>query len=895
MTTSSPSAARAGLPEGTVTFLFTDIEGSTRLLQQLGDGYSVVLSAHLELLRSAFVQYDGREVGTQGDAFFVAFTSAMNAILAAIEGQRALHSYDWPHGEPVRVRMGIHTGESLVIDNDYVGIDVHRAARICSAAHGGQVVISSPTMALVNRQTLSDIVLEDLGNHRLKDLDSPEHLWQLTATDLAAVFPPLRSANPPSNLPHHLGTLIGRQSEADELRQLILSDDIRLITVTGPGGTGKTRLTATVAADLLDLFSDGVFFVDLSSVQGADLVPAEIGRALEIPLPSDRSPAEALTTHFDSMNMLLLLDNFEQVLAGATVVADLLGACPGLTILVTSRVNLSLRGEQEYPLPPLGLPEVFTMEAVERSEAAQLFIKRAVEARPSFKLTDQNATAVAEICCLLDGLPLAIELAAARIKLLSPNAIMKRLDDRFSLLTGGDRDYPVRHRALRTTVDWSYDLLSREERAVFRDLSVFGGGATLEAIENVIVSEVDTLGTLSSIVDHSLIRQREDADGELRFKMLETIREYALELLATHPAGRELRDRHAHYYLELAEGTPEEDDEESEAKLKLEAEQDNMRAALKWWLQDGPGDDVTSFTLGLRLASALGGYWYRHGGAVEGAPWLERALSKAVDAPDKVRADALRLLAVLMDQQNQLDRAAELLREALGFYRKLGDRKGEATALNSLGVVTRSQRNFDAAERLYQQSVAIRRELDDSSLSTTLSNLGILYLDRGEADRAEQLLEEVMELDHAASDDWGIACTLNNLGFIHLEQGDSELARRKLREGTQGFVKLGDLDGVAEGLEATACVDAAEGQSVRAARTAGAADSLRRSLGIPLGPLDREHQERWLAKARAALGEPAFGQYWNEGAAMTLDQAINYAFGPTESQSARCGARAGGR
>jgi len=880
----SPATARGALPEGTVTFLFTDIEGSTRLLQLLGDDYRVSLAAHQDLLRRAIVQFGGREIGTQGDAFFVAFASAQAAVLAAVEGQRALQRYAWPRGEPVRVRMGVHTGEPVVIDDDYVGIDVHRAARICNAGHGGQVVISSATEALLNRKALSGIMFEHLGSHRLKDLDHPEHLWQLTANDLAAVFPPLRSAQPPSNVPRHLGALVGRHNEMDDLRRHILDDDNRLITVTGPGGTGKTRLTAIVAVDLLDRFDDGVFFVDLSSVQSADLVAPEIARALQIPLESDRPATEGLAAHFGSMNMLLLLDNFEQVLGGATVVADLLRACPGLNILVTSRVCLSLRGEQEYQLPPLGLPEMASRHAVERSEAAQLFVKRAAEALPSFKLTDRNATAVAEICRLLDGLPLAIELAAARIKLLSPDAILRRLDDRFSLLTGGDRDSPVRHRALRTTVDWSYDLLTKEERALFRDLSVFNGGATLGAIERVIVSESDALETLASLVNHSLIRQREDADGEVRFSMLETIREYARELLNAHSAGRELRDRHASFYLDLAEGTVAGDDEERLAAVRgVEAEQDNMRVALKWWLQDVPDQGGASSTLGLRLASALGQYWYKHSGAVEGAAWLERALSQATEAPDKLRADALRLLGALMDQQNELERAGEVLQEALGYFQKSGDRRGEASALNSLGVVTRSLGDFDSAEKLYSAGAAIRREIGDPALSASLSNLGILYLDRGEADRAEELLEEVMRLDRAKGDDWGMACTSNNLGFVNLQQGDTVAARRRIGEGTWSFVKLGDLDGAAEGLEATACVDAAEGQPIRAARITGAADSLRRSLGIPLGPLDHEHLERWLVHAKAALGEAAFGLHWSEGAEMTFDQVINYALGPAES------------
>lgn len=884
MTETSPSTTLAALPEGTVTFLFTDIEGSTRLLQSLGDSYAVALGAHQELLRTAIAQFGGREFGTQGDAFFIAFASAQAAVLAAIEGQRALQRHAWPGGEPVRVRMGIHTGEPVVIDDDYVGIDVHRAARICSAGHGGQIVISSATEALLNRKALSGVIFEDLGSHRLKDLEHPEHLWQMTAADLTAVFPALRSAQTPSNVPRHLGALVGRHTEMDDLRRYILDDDNRLITVTGPGGTGKTRLAATVAAGLLDEFGDGVYFVDLSSVQSAGLVAPEIARTLQIPLETDRPATESLAAHFGSTNMLLLLDNFEQVLEGATVVAGLLVACPRLTILVTSRVGLSLRGEQEYPLPPLGLPEMASRGAVERSEAAQLFVKRAAEALPSFKLTDRNAGAVAEICRLLDGLPLAIELAAARIKLLSPAAILKRLDDRFSLLTGGDRDSPARHRALRATVDWSYDLLTKEERAVFRDLSVFEGGVTLDAIERIIVSESDAIETLASLVNHSLIRQREDADGEVRFSMLETIREYARELLNAHSAGRELRDRHASYYLDLAEGTVAGDDEERLAAVRgVEAEQDNMRAALKWWLQDVPDLDGTSSTLGLRLASALGGYWYKHSGAVEGAGWLERALSQAVDAPDKLRADALRLLGALMDQQKKLDRAGEVLQEALGYFQKSGDRRGEAAALNSLGVVTRSLRDFDSAEKLYSAGAAIRREIGDPALSASLSNLGILSLDRGEADRAEELLEEVMRLDRAKGDDWGMACTSNNLGFVNLQQGDTVAARRRIGEGIRSFVRLGDLDGAAEGLEATACVDAAEGQPIRAARITGAADSLRRSLGIPLGPLDREYLERWLDQAQAALGATAFRLHWSEGAEMTFDQAITYALGPAES------------
>ncbi|MBA3431923.1 MAG: adenylate/guanylate cyclase domain-containing protein, partial [Actinobacteria bacterium] len=533
MTETSASTPRARLPHGTVTFLFTDIEGSTKLLQRLGDDYGRVLTAHQELLRAVFARCDGHEVGTQGDAFFVAFARARDAAVAAVEGQRALHAYGWPHGAPVLVRMGLHTGEPVVIDNDYVGIDVHRAARICDASHGGQVVMSDATRRLLEDQ-LDGVAFRDLGEHRLKDLERSERIWQLVAEGLPSEFSRLRSARPPTNIPGQVGALIGRKREIEELRVMLLGNEARLITLTGPGGTGKTRLSGVVVAGTIENFSDGVFFVDLSSLHSPELIASQIAQALPISADGDRPPVQAVIDYVQDKNLLLLLDNFEQVIEGATTVSELLHSCPNLTVLVTSRVVLSIQGEREYPLPPLGLPEQASPAEVARSEAGQLFVDRARKARPAFALSHQNAAIVAEICRLVDGLPLAIELAAARVKLLSPAQILERLDDRLKLLTGGARDSPIRHRGLRTTIDWSYDLLPKEEQAFFRDLAVFSGGATLDATEQVVHGHSDSLDSMTALVNHSLVRQREDPSGDVRFVMLQTIRDYALELLKDH-------------------------------------------------------------------------------------------------------------------------------------------------------------------------------------------------------------------------------------------------------------------------------------------------------------------------------------------------------------------------
>jgi predicted ATPase/class 3 adenylate cyclase len=873
-TSASPPPTRP--PHGTVTFLFTDIEGSTRLLQRLRDDYGRVLTVHQELLRAVFARCQGHEVGTQGDAFFVAFSSAKDAAVAAVDAQRALLAYDWPHGTPVLVRMGLHTGEPVVIDNDYVGIDVHRAARICDASHGGQVVTSDATRRLLEDQ-LEGVTFKDLGEHRLKDLERAEHIWQLVAEGLPTEFPRLRSARPPTNVPAHVGRLIGREEAAEELRAMLFQDGERLVTLSGPGGIGKTRLSAAVAAAALDHFSDGVFFVDLSTLHSAELVASQVAQALPTSRDGDRAPVTTVVEYIGDKKILLVLDNFEQVIAGATTVSRMLQSCPNLTLLVTSRIVLSIQGEREYPLPPLALPDQLTSAEVARSEAGQLFVDRARAVRPTFALTDEHASTIAEICKLLDGLPLAIELAAARVKLLSPLQILERLDDRLRLLTGGARDSPMRHRGLRTTIDWSYDLLTGEEQGFFRDLAVFSGGATLEAAEHIMHGRSDPLDSLTALVNHSLVRQREDPSGEVRFMMLQTISDYALELLRDHAGEAELRDRHARYYLDLAEGTLQDSVDQAAALARVAGEHDNMRAALTWLLQQADNGRIADGVLALQLASALGRFWYRHGHAVEGAAWLERALKTPDGAPEALRARGLRMLGVLMELQRRFDRANELFEEALASFRQRGDRAGEAACLNSLGIVARSQGHFEAAQELMSASVMIRRKIGDAEIPAALSNLGIVYLDQGDLHRAEQLFDEAIGLDRSRGDAWGAACTRIGVGVVSLERGNVAASRSTLQDALRELNELGDLDAAAECIEALAGVAAREGLMTRAARLAGATDSLRRDLGIPRAPPDSARIERWLEGAIAELGDDAFRSAWAEGAQMTADQAVNHA------------------
>jgi predicted ATPase/class 3 adenylate cyclase len=871
------------LPTGTVTFLFTDIEGSTRLLQHLGDRYPAVLEEHHHLLRAAFRQSGGHEMSMEGDSFSIVFPRASDAVAAAVAAQRALAAHPWPAGAPVRVRMGLHTGEPTLTASGYVGLDVHRAARISAAGHGGQVLLSKATRELVGQELPEGVSLWELGSYRLKDLPQPEMLYQLIIAGLPADFPPLKALD---SRPHNLlvppTPPIGREREVSGLREL-LQEGGRLVTLTGPGGTGKTRLGLQVAQEVLESLPDGVFFVDLAPIRDASLVASTIGHTLGLREEGGRSLLESLKEYLREKQMLLLLDNFEQVLPAAPVIAELLAHCPRLKVLVTSRAPLNLRGEQEFPVAPLALPDLQRLPATESLSgfpAVALFIERALAVRPDFNLSHQTAPAVAEICHRLDGLPLAIELAAARVRLFSPSALLTRMERRLPLLVGGARDLPARQQTLRDTIAWSYELLTEKERILFRRLSVFVGGCTLEAAEAICSVdgdlELDVLAGLGSLVEKSLLRQQEGPEGEPRFGMLETLREYGQESLDTSGETAFIRRQHARCFLSLAETMESQfaDIEPAVWLAQLEKEHDNFRAALDWCLSGEPDAEM-----GLRLAGALWRFWFVGGYLREGQERLVAMLARpGAEEPTRERARALAGAAVVAVLRGDLGPATALAEPGLLLSRELAERPSIALSLNVLGTMARYHGEYETAAARYEEALPLAREVEDRWLvSLCLYNLGTLMLLREDHERAAALYEEALALSRKANDEWFTALCLSALARLALYRGDSDRAVALLEESLSRHHAVGSRWMIAVCLDGLAGVSLARGEPERAARLLGAEDTLWEAAGSSVWLTIRGDHDRCMAAARAELGESAFSTAWAEGRAMNVEQAIGYA------------------
>jgi len=822
------------LPTGTVTFLFTDVEGSTRLLHELGaEDYSRALAEHRRILREAFEANGGIEVDTQGDAFFVAFPTAQGALAAAAEALEGLTS------GPIRVRVGIHTGTPYLGEEGYIGVDVHRAARIAACGHGGQVLVSASTAVLAGAN-----VLRDLGEHRLKDLTAPERIYQLGESD----FSPLKSLHR-TNLPIPATPFLGRERELDEMHELISREDVRLLTLTGPGGTGKTRLALQAAAAVSESHPGGVFWVPLAPLRDPSLVLETACQAV--------GARNGLAEHVGETATLLLFDNFEHVVEAADDVAGVLAACPRLTLLVTSRERLHITGEQEYPVPSFA-----------PRESVDFFVARAGAVKPNF-VGDE---AVTEICRRLDDLPLALELAAARVKVLSPRQILGRFEQRLPLLTGGARDAPARQRTLRATIEWSYELLTDTEKLLFARLAVFRGGCTLEAAEEVTEANVDTL---QSLVDKSLLRY----SGE-RFWMLETIREYATGRLEEFEEAEALRGCHAQYFLRLAEEAEPHLTGAAQAPWldRLEAEHDNFRLALDSLRRTGLGAEE------LELVGALMRFWYVRGYLREGLSRCEEALA-AQDDQSTSRLKALFGAGLLAHRLGDYPSAYAFTQERLALARRLEDAEGVASSLIGSGMNAHGLGNSEQAAAAFTEGAELARAGGYTwFLAIALSNLADLSLEQGDYGQARAGFEESLALFRAIGDERKIVENVVGLGIVASREGRREEAEALLREGLEYAEAMVDKELAIWCLGELAVLADAAGKAERAAWLLGAIETLREETGHAAQPDERRAQEQMRSALASELGEEHFAAAVLIGREMTFEQTVAYAL-PSQTRS----------
>ena len=814
------------LPTGTVTFLFTDIEGSTRLLDEMGDAYADLLAEHRQTLRAVFTEHGGVEVDTQGDAFFVAFSGAGDAVDAAAASQRALGD------GPIRVRMGLHTGEPLLTEEGYVGMDVHRAARIAAAGHGGQVLVSQTTHDLLP----DGLALRDLGEHRLKDLSAPQRLYQLGDID----FPPLKALNQ-TNLPAQPTSFIGRERELTEVEELLRAS--QLVTLTGPGGSGKTRLALHAAAELVGEYDDGVWFVPLASVDDGDLVEPVIAKALGV--------RGELQAHLRGKTALLLLDNFEHLLDASPLVARLIADANTVTVLATSRSRLGLGAEVEYRVPTMA-----------GDDAVSLFGVRARALKPNFE-PDADVKA---ICDRLDGLPLAIELAAARARILTPAQILDRLGHRLELLTGGVRDAPERQRTLRSTIEWSYELLDLDERALFEKVAVFGGSFSLEAAETIVDADLDRL---TSLVDKSLLRET----GEGRFFMLETLKEFAAERLQERGDASRFRSRHADWALELAERAEPRLEGTAEQAVwldQLERERDNLRTASATLRELNRGDEA------LQLITQLWRMWYMRGPVSEGRLLLEAALESAAAEASVDRAKALRVLGVFRHAFGDWLGALDLHEQALELSRRVGDKREEALALLALGGDYAGQGELELAKDRAGRGTRLAKEVGElRSAAAGVAMLGVIALHERDYVRARGLFEE--SIATMGGEAFGTVVNLNNLALAAFRLGELSEAAAKLQECLTLSLPLHDHVSLTHALEVLAAVLAARSDVAFAGQVLGASAGLREEEGLSLQELEAELHEETESLVRGQLGADRFALELDAGRATELDDLISTA------------------
>jgi predicted ATPase/class 3 adenylate cyclase len=891
---------------GTVTFLFTDIEGSTKLEQRVGTSrYAALRERHRELLRSVWTAHGGTEQGTEGDSFFVVFGSAKSAVAAAVGGQRALVAEPWPEDGVVRVRMGLHTGEAEMAGGSLVGLDINQAARIAAVAHGGQILASPATQGLVANDLPADVRLVDLGAFRLKDLLIADHLIAVLGDGLPSEFPPLRTPDArPNNLPTQLTTFVGRDAELAEAQELLAGT--RLLTLTGPGGTGKTRLSLQLASMVSDDFPDGVFFVPLEPVRDPTLVASRIASTVGVVEGGGRPIVELLGDWLRERRVLLLLDNFEQVIAGASVVAELLRTAPDIKVIATSRATLHVSGEQEYPLSGLSAPpdpsqlsglDRFNVpggqrpvdaESLGQYAAVRLFIERAVAVRPGFTVNNANAPAVAAISARLHGMPLAIELAAARIKLLSPDAILSRLEHQLDMLAAGSRDLPERQQTLRGAIAWSYDLLDDGSRRLLDRMSVFVGGFDLEAAEAVCgpSNEIgtDVLDGISGLADQSLVKVDPMPDGEPRFHLLESIREYAAEQLARLGETALIQGRHRDWFVAYAaRAATELSGADQRTWLdRLELEHDDIRAVLDRAVAQP--DPPTA----IGLAFSMWRFWQKRGHltearmrleAMEAAPWSH-------DDP-RLRARLMEALGGTLWWQGEVFEMGRRYDEALALWEQIGDVAEIANAHYNASFVHAVPQGVDGgsdAQQIGLRHIETARDLyhqigDARGEANALWALGNYHYFRGDPGHGVDESRGALAIFRQVGDVTMEAWALHMLGTGLLRQGKVAEARAAIEEAIRSFYAAGDAAGLTLTLDDMSSIAVAEQDLERAARLRGAARSLTNETGAGLAGYVEDVFDATSTKpnVRSRMSPEDVARYGAEGAAMTLDEAIAYA------------------
>lgn len=947
------------LPRGTVTFLFTDIEGSTKLWQQFPDAMPAALARHHEILNSAIQAHNGYVFQIIGDAFCAAFATAFDGLDAALDAQRTLHDDAWGKTGAIRVRMALHTGAAEVragefTSGEYVsGITLSRAARLLSAGHGGQILLSSPSAELVREQLPQNIALRDMGAHRLKDLVQPQQIFQILANDLPQDFPALKTLDTlPNNLPIQLTSFVGREKEIAQIVDLLTADRrpqtaenessvrrpssvVRLLTLTGAGGSGKTRLSLQVAAEVIEEFEKGAWFVELAPIADASLAPNAVMSALELREDAGRAPLDALTDFLRAKKLLLILDNCEHLIdACAQLAHHLLKQCPNLKVLATSREALGVAGEVTYQVPPLGLPDLRTLTPVSLSQydAVKLFIERAVSVQPNFTITNANAPAIAQICFRLDGIPLAIELAAARIKLFSPEQISARLDDRFRLLTSVSRTAMPRQQTLHAAIDWSYSLLSEQERVLFRRLAVFAGGWTFDAAEQVCTDDgeaipespslkaFDILELLSHLVDKSLV-VTEAQEQETRYRMLETIRKFSQEKLLQSGERENLQERHLQFYVnftkEAALNLTRMD--AVEWRKRLAPDHDNIRLAIEC---AGKSQNTQRE---LQLICAVQDFWLTCGYLVEGRERTVTALEHARAIKGTVLyANALCAAAWITSFQGDFGISQSFAEQALEIYRKHDDIRGIAETLKLLGVIAIDSKDYAKAEPLLEQALQLGSKSNQDTTGL-LMNMGWAALGLGKYSLARERLEQVLNISlkdgyklrasetlvglaevdlregryEAASnriqtslrmqkeigDKWLIGVALGVSAWISVLEHDWNAAFSRLQASIEIRREIGDLGGLVWCLEKLGQVAFGRGSWVKAVKIFGAAASVRATMGSSMEPFDRVEYERSLESLHAELGQERFSAEWDAGSKLTLEQAIEFALGEETANS----------